>query len=292
MVSAFALAHCGLMWPFFTGDLFPQSKDWKYLTSVKFSLPDYYEDTAKYVNELEEDFKIFSVPMRRGRGGQGVAYDWGSAGSDPQIQLFNKRLHIGRVQQYYPYIDTLETLIVDHPLVAQEILKLNNIRFILLHNDIRKNFHEMNPPSVFADAFSVMPDVEYKMTFGEIDLFEINKIEKMIYQTTNIVLSPERFAADPIYIALSQPEASRKPVYINYSSATEPKANRTSVLPFQNQEVLTNTVVAKSATSYSFHLTNKTARKRFCNCHVSGISMDGSFIRVILACLTQFGLKS
>ena len=85
----------------------------------------------------------------------------------------------------------------------------------------------------------------------------------MIYQTTNIVLSPERFATDPIYIALSQPEASRKPVYINYKfGQTEPKANRTSVLPFQNQEVLTNTVVAKKCDELFLPSDfDKTARK-------------------------------
>lgn len=178
------------MFPFWTGDviLSPQ----KLFKGHRVRIPLYYYDAGSWINEQDDDFKIFSLPFRRWTTSMGATYTWGYDGGDITKHII-QRVIIMHGMDPPPQILTnsiYEMLAPPaYPTSAfGKFLGLLNVRYILLHNDYDYVADAgIGSPQDVKVWLGLQKGIHFNRTFGQLDFYENDYFVPQIYATNNLL---------------------------------------------------------------------------------------------------------
>jgi hypothetical protein len=123
------------VWPFWTGDVIDPGG--KVIPSARVKIPNYYFEAANWVDLQEDDFNIYSLPLK---SHVYAAYWWnngseGYLGEDPALTICSKPI-IGLASDANGLAGRIAELIVNNRTYGVgELLSLLNVKYILLHKD-------------------------------------------------------------------------------------------------------------------------------------------------------------
>jgi len=171
------------MYPFWTGNVIPPV--------LQNKIPIYYYDAATWINEQNDDFKIFSLPFRQWTSSPSVMYTWGYDGLDVTKELIHKPI-ISHGVEPPPMNLTNEiyTILKDYRISDIGILLgLLNVRYILLHNDfdIRVYGDQVDPPQYIETLLKARKEFHLEKTFGQLNFYENDYFIPHIFATSNVI---------------------------------------------------------------------------------------------------------
>jgi hypothetical protein len=168
-------------WPLVTGNWFE--------AETKIRIPSYYYQAASWLNQQNDDFRIFSLPQQ-----YFAVYSWGHLSGDITPSLFKKRqILMYPVPPPSPYTANLTCSIYE--LISQnstpnigKLLGLLNVKYILQRNDVDWKFYNVESPQLVKSVLSSQVGIYLERTFGEIDFYRNEHFLPFIYTTTNATL--------------------------------------------------------------------------------------------------------
>jgi hypothetical protein len=140
--------------------------------SKQISVPEYYYSAAQWINQQEDEFRIFDIPEMRW-----AIYLWDNqtkfGGTDVAMSLIRKPF-IGR--QYYHAVGSYELDSIVHR--AYELIEQNetyslanvmtylNAKYILVHLDFMWELYNNVPPSYILSVLNETPNLTLDRRFG------------------------------------------------------------------------------------------------------------------------------
>ncbi len=160
------LVSCGvLVWPTWTGDI--------YSAQAKVVVPRFYEEADNYIESLNIDGRILSLPMIPG---EGVRYDWGKttyAGLEPSDFLFTKPVVSKTISYKYAddkYFELYNDFVEEKP--VGKIFDETNIRYLVYHNELDPAYSGATASAQTRRVLKYDPNIKYLKTFGSLDIYE------------------------------------------------------------------------------------------------------------------------
>ncbi len=152
--------------PLWTGKLFDKNRILK-------SIPPYWYKTAEGLNANSLNFRIFYLPDQ-----YFPVYYWGRPITDVGVALIDK----SHIQTYTSSIQRGPIgLLYDS--VSKEsnldsfvkMLSLVNTEYVIQRNDINWEYYNVESPDKIKRILNSMDGIHYKKSFGEVDLYQIDK---------------------------------------------------------------------------------------------------------------------
>ncbi|PIS14683.1 hypothetical protein COT64_01365 [Candidatus Shapirobacteria bacterium CG09_land_8_20_14_0_10_39_12] len=178
LISLFYCFFIILGFPFWKAQVFDLGGKIRPSSLVK--VPDYYFELADWLGKQKEEFRILPIPINNIYG---LPYDWqyGSGGSDPITFILPKPI------VYYDrkLVDLVNICLNKVPLAIDEkddclssSLSLINVKYILVHNDIKETYFNIDPKEIELIKNKLtsgyFKDIEFEKNFGKVDLYKIS----------------------------------------------------------------------------------------------------------------------
>jgi len=177
------------MLPFWTGDVI-QSERPPYFKDMRVNIPAYYYEAAEWINQQNEDFKIFPLPFRKWSSSSSSAYIWGYDGGYFAKHLIHKPIVLYGIEP--PPLEMTNqiyfTLQDNRSSNIGAIMGLLNVRYLLLHNDFDVRLYaQADPPYEIQQFLAGNEEFHLKKTFGLLDFYENDHFIPHIFATRNII---------------------------------------------------------------------------------------------------------
>ncbi len=156
-------------------------------------IPAYWYESAKWINDQKEDFRIFFLPEQRF-----ALYFWGHTTGEISLSLYQKsqiftvasiaeRPNVDLINQIYRSISRNSTL------DTAKIAGLMNIKYILQRNDYDWSLSvKEEPPEYAKSILESKENISFSKTFGQLDFYQVSNQYFLphFYIPQNIVYSP------------------------------------------------------------------------------------------------------
>ena len=206
--------------PIVSGCMFTSKEERHYIPSNHIEIPPYVFKAATWLNTQDDYFRIMVLNLNVRR-----ITDWGYAGYEPVLAYFTHKPIITPVMQASfgsPYaIPNFSNLLYswlyinkagkdekdkqlhirnqNSPYVAEKILPMFNIKYLLHEGDIRWDFYDRyESPEFVANKLKLQKGVKLDKTFGKWKVYSINKTlpHGFLADKVNIIYGPiETFEA-------------------------------------------------------------------------------------------------
>jgi Alpha-(1->3)-arabinofuranosyltransferase len=165
--------------PVFMGN--PLQKSW--IVRV----PQEYYDTANFLNQQDEDFRILPLPLSQHFTGY-TPYKWNYTGPDVIYELLNKPLidkHVSMVASD-EYLGIIKKLEKSNDKDIIQLAKKLNVKYILLRNDVDMNhpfyIRLINSPNFYKKILDNSSEIKNIYIFGNLTLYEIEGYYPKIFE--------------------------------------------------------------------------------------------------------------
>ena len=176
----FCLICIVAVWPMWTGSIL-KFKIWDRSTVVE--IPDGYINSDHWLVKQKEDFRIISYPITNY---DGVACSWkdGYCGDNLEFLLLGDKPFIGRAitgshSENFEKISQMLPAITYRENALKKIAPLLNVKYLLLHNDLAKNYIETlgldTPERIRQGINSYQKDFTLERKFGELEFYKIEE---------------------------------------------------------------------------------------------------------------------
>ena len=213
--------------PIASGRMFTSKEERHYIPSNHIEIPPYVFDAAKWFDSQSDYYRIMVLNSSARR-----ITDWGYAGYEPVLAYFTQKPIITPVMQAsfgsaysipnfgnllynWLYIDKehkdekvkrLHISNQNSPYVAEKILPMFNVKYLLHEGDLRWDFYDSyESPEFVADKLKLQKGVKLDKVFGKWKIYSINKT------------LPHSFLADKVNIIYGDVECfealSRTPIF-------------------------------------------------------------------------------
>ncbi|MFC2149823.1 DUF6541 family protein, partial [Candidatus Auribacterota bacterium] len=171
-------------WPAFSGDVIPGKRG--DIPSFHVKVPDYWKDAQEWVNNNNDDFRLFELPENKWAS---VWLSWKhgfAAGGDPVKFLFNKpAVQVPATnavaKQIYDSLDKNEMS------KLYKLLHMLDVGYILQRNDFMWKVLETDPPKAVGRMLKRQENIEFDRSFGRLDLYKIKGKSSMFTAATRLI---------------------------------------------------------------------------------------------------------
>jgi len=157
------------------------------------SVPDYWYQAANWINEENNDYRIFSLPNQ-----YFPVYTWGHTKNDITVPLISKS-QIFTMPGYggsvysHNYFKLLynNSLYEDKKNIYWKLLTLANVKYIVQRNDVDWRFYNVESPSEVKEFLGDQEKIQYLKTFGQVDIYQNTEWNQLyVYTTSNQKIIP------------------------------------------------------------------------------------------------------
>lgn len=192
--KAFIILSFGLFfgiyhWPFWTGTLLGTLEKRNFVDA-----PKYYQQADEWIKSQKREGNILHLPLATT---DSAAYRWqySYSGPDPDVLFFTSNPSLS-MRFGLPYLDNALSGFdfinryyqTEDKEYLKELLRVFNIRFIVLHNDINWQSSGVQTPEKIGRSLDMMPFLKKQKEIGELIIYEIDEdsfLDK-IYLTTGL----------------------------------------------------------------------------------------------------------
>lgn len=154
-----------LVWPMWNnGPFSPQARIF---------VPEYYNIADKYLNSLDNEGRILSLPIIPG---EGVKYDWGDTsyyGLEPGDMLFSRPV-ISRTVRY-KYADDKYMEIYDAFVQRNDVDRLlseTDVEYLVLHNELDPLYSNASSSAQVKETLKNYSSITFLKSVGELDVYK------------------------------------------------------------------------------------------------------------------------
>lgn len=200
----------GVSWPMFTGDLIPVANE-QYPVSFRVVIPDYWPQSADYVNSSLDKGRIFLLPRNPFYQNH---YGWGYHGIDlPQfmyrIPLVSVEPDGGDLGGYaknrisVQFIEDIYAIPFLHDSAGMEAaLSLSNTAYVVHRKDLDWTFYGFRDPAWGApdeveEYLTSLSYLKYERYFGELDFYRYESVSRLpqIWGARDVIVSDDELMA-------------------------------------------------------------------------------------------------
>ncbi|MCH7641551.1 DUF3367 domain-containing protein [Patescibacteria group bacterium] len=179
--TIFLILICGvLVWPMWLGKVFSP------YASVK--VPDYYNEANEYLNNINDDARVLSVPLI---SGEGVKYDWEGGnylGLEPSEFLFDKSVVSRTLPNLYSEEKRLRVYRqMENGELLLEDIKDMGIKYLILHHDIDAEFSQSLKSEDVEKILDETKEVELIKKFGKLSIYSLSNYDGIVTTNNNCV---------------------------------------------------------------------------------------------------------
>ncbi len=173
LVVVFFLLYLIYNFPFFTGEAILSKKVF-FDSSVHHNIPDDYFEAAAWVNQMPTDFKLFSLPAQ----GNWEVCRWDDEEKYVGVDVLNELVEKPIKRAYVPgelIKDSVNKLLLQKKVLKiEKLLGLQNVKYLLLHNDIDSSVFGNLSAEYIRKQLANHPNIKLEQTFGKLDFYKLD----------------------------------------------------------------------------------------------------------------------
>lgn len=153
--------------------VWPMWKIGPFSPEARLFVPGYYKEADTYLNSLNYEGRILSLPIIPG---EGVRYDWGNTsyyGLEPSDILFSNPVISKTVRYEYlddKYMDIYNTFVQGKNI--DKLLSETNVEYLMLHNELDPKYSNASSSAEVKVTLAKYPSIKFLKSVGKLDIYK------------------------------------------------------------------------------------------------------------------------